>query len=101
MNWNKATFILMLLAAGLALHAPPAKAQQPSDKWTFRLTPYFVGAAMDGNVTVRGQTAAVNIGFDQILENLDFGAMLHLLAAKGPWSIGLDGIYMGLGQTAD
>lgn len=98
---RKTTFILIFVVTGLVLYAETVNAQQQSDKWTFRQTPYMIGAAMDGAATIAGQTATVDVGFDQILENLQFGAMLHCLAAKGPWSLALDGIYMGLGQTAD
>lgn len=98
---RKTTFILMFLTAGLSLYAGAVNAQQQSDKWAFRLTPYFVGAAMDGNLTIHGRSAAVDMGFDKIWENLDFGFMMHFLAQKGLWSIGLDGIYMGLGGTSD
>lgn len=97
---RKIIFISMLLMAG---YAGPVAAQQPSqsDEWKFRLTPYFVGTTMDGNLTINGRSAAVNVGFGDILENLEFGAMLHFLVEKGPWSIGLDGIYMGLGGSSD
>ncbi len=94
------TILTMSLAAGMLLHAMPVIAQEQSNAWRFRVTPYFVGAAMNGDLTIHGRTATVDVGFDKILENLKFAAMLQLQAQKGRWSIGLDGIYMGLGATA-
>jgi hypothetical protein len=93
--------IALLATVGLALSAARVEAQQQSEHWRFRVTPYLVGTSMNGEVAVGSRTAAVDVGFDDILANLEFGAMLHVMASRGPWSVSLDGIYMGLGTSAE
>jgi opacity protein-like surface antigen len=64
-------------------------------------TLYMLGASMSGETGVGAATAEVSLGFDEILENLEFGAMGRVRAARGPWAAGLDVIYMGLGASSD
>jgi hypothetical protein len=85
------------LASALSLPAIAAESPQPGWKWDGSL--YFLGAAMTGDVTIRGVTADVDMGFDKILDNLQFGAMGALRVSKGPWAVATDVIYMGLGAS--
>jgi hypothetical protein len=92
---------VMILMTGCMLLVDPMFAQETSEEWTFRVTPYFVGAAMNGDITVHGRAASVDATFGDILEELEFGAMVNAVAMLGPWSFSVDGIYMGLGSTTD
>lgn len=87
-----------LLCAGLvsALALPAFAADQTSEDWKWDLSLYGLAAGMSGDVTLKGLTADVNVGFDQILENLQFGAMGTLRVSKGRWGAAADVIYMGL-----
>jgi hypothetical protein len=73
--------------ASTAPEAKPAKdLQSPAgpaeDKWRFSLVPLAWLPGIDGNVTVRGRTADVNVNFDQIFQHLDGAFMAYLEARK-------------------
>lgn len=90
-----------LLLAGLtsALAFPAHAADPQAEGWKWDGSLYFLGAAMTGDVTIRGVTADVNMGFDKILDNLQFGAMGTLRVSNGRWAVATDVIYMGLGAS--
>jgi hypothetical protein len=84
------------------LIAKPAWAQSPTEdanRWEFTVAPYILAPHMDGQTTIRGFPVDVDVGPGDILERLDFGAMLYLEMANRDWSISLDGLYMNLGET--
>jgi hypothetical protein len=95
------------LSAGLALgQAPLAQDAAPeadvgAGGWKWEATVYMLGASMDGLTAVPPLFAEVDIGFDKILDNLEFGAMGRVRAMRDPWSINLDVIYMGLGVSGE
>jgi hypothetical protein len=76
-----------------------AAAQAPSDDWDVLVAPYLMGAAMSGDMTVRGREVSVEMSASDIFSNLQFGAMGLLVARKGNWGFGADAIWMALGTT--
>jgi hypothetical protein len=88
------TVSLTVSHAALSQDAAPGAAD-----WKWEVTAYMLGASMDGTTGVEPLTADVDVGFDDILDNLEFGAMGRIRAARDPWSINLDVIYMGLGVS--
>ena len=54
---------------------------------------------MSGDVTVRGVPADLNVGFDAIADNLEFGAMGKIRLGYDRWAITTDVVYMGLGAS--
>ena len=50
--------------------------------WDFSIAPYLWGAGIDGTVNVRGHQADVDMAFEDILDDLEFGAMVNLQARK-------------------
>jgi opacity protein-like surface antigen len=78
--------------------APAADAARPlaSGGWQFSLTPYFWAAGLDGDVGVGGRTASVDVGFNDIADALDMGALLTFEAQKQRWGLLLDAIYLKL-----
>jgi hypothetical protein len=78
---------------------PPGQAQ--SNDWNTDLSMYMIGASMKGDVTVRGRTAELDVGFSEILENLQLGGMGRMRVDNGQWSVALDLIYMGLGASRE
>jgi hypothetical protein len=83
------------------LIATPASGQAPvedSGRWRFTVAPYLIFPHMNGQVTIRGNPVDTDVGPSEIFERLDFGAMLYLEMANRNWSIGLDGLYMNLGE---
>ena len=67
----------------------------PSSAWQFRVTPYAWAPSVNGDVTVRGQTADIDMSFWDLFNSGSSGAELNSLAAlmgyvearKGPWGI--------------
>ena len=63
--------------------------------WEFRVTPYAWAPSVNGDVTVRGQTADIDMSFWDLFDSGSSGAQLDSLAAlmgyvearKGPWGI--------------
>ncbi len=89
---------IQILALATALLSPTVRAEEPN-KWTFDVTLYGLAAGMSGDVTVKGIPADVDIGFDQIWDNLEFGAMGKVRVGYERWALNADVIYMGLGGT--
>ena len=67
------------------------------DKWNIEFTPYFWAAELKGDATLRGRTGSVDVGFSDLLENLDIAFMGRLEAWDGKWGLFFDGLYMDLG----
>jgi len=83
---------LGVLTCGLSQMASSAE----SDGWQFEATPYVFAAAMDGRVGVRGVTSGVDASFSDIVDDLNSGFMGFFTASKGPWTFGLEAVYMKL-----
>jgi len=82
-----------------AVHAPAAAQTAgpgDTDAWQFEITPYLFAAGMNGKAGVGPVTANVDMSFDDIRKNLDQGFMALFEASKGPWILGLEGVYFKL-----
>ncbi|MCK6370080.1 MAG: hypothetical protein L6Q83_01940 [Gammaproteobacteria bacterium] len=82
-----------LLALLLAGSAVAAEAQ-----WQHSVVVYGIGASIDGKAGIGDVTANVDVGFDDILDNLEFGAMAGYRGERGRWAIMADVIFMALEQ---
>ncbi len=67
-----------------------------SDQWEYEVTPYMLFAGMDGTLGIRGYTTDVDVSFSDIWDSLDAGFMGLFTARKGPWTLGLEAVYMKL-----
>ena len=67
--------------------------------WTYEIEPYGLFSSIEGDASVGRITGApVDVGFDDILKNLDLGAMLHFEAHnENGWGLALDYGFMSLG----
>ena len=88
-----------LLAAAILLTTLPVEAEQPSDGWTFAVTPYLWLPNVDGTLKYSappggGGGPEVGVGPSSYLENLSAAFMLSGEARKGKWSIVSDLIYL-------
>jgi len=86
------------LVCGLALGVAVAgqAADRKENKWSLDLSLYGMGAAMSGDVTVKGIPAGVDLDFDKIWDNLDSAGMGTVRIGYGKWALNTDVIYMGL-----
>lgn len=65
--------VLVLLCSLVAItFAPPARAVDPNtDGWKFKAAPYLWTVSLDGDMTVKGNTAAVDVNV--IIEESESG----------------------------
>jgi opacity protein-like surface antigen len=68
--------------------------------WTVLLALYGWGQALEGDIAIAGNFAPVDIGFDDILEDLDFAAMGAIEIGRGRWSFIADMNYAELSSSA-
>jgi hypothetical protein len=66
-------------------------------EWKYTVITYFLGAGMNGDVTVRGRATTIDESFSDILDHLEFGFMGHLEAENDKWVVLGDLFYVGLG----
>lgn len=72
-----------------------------SDEWQFTMLPYLWMTGLQGDVTVKGISSEVDVGFDDILDALDFAGQIHLEVQRGRWGLFLDPTYMKLSADED
>ena len=81
----------------LLLSSVTAEAQD----WKFSTVIYLWGAGMDGETGSNDLIVEVDQSFGDILSNLELGFMGGLLARSETWVVGVDFIYMGLGNSVE
>jgi hypothetical protein len=88
-----------LVAVGLGLFAAAtAAAQTSSPGWTFVVTPYVWTSGLDGTIGFNNIETKVDLGFSDIVKHLNFALMAAGEARHGPYLMGLDGIYISVGD---
>ena len=93
--------LLAIVTAGFLLAPVARSAAQPTAATYVDFSLYGLGAAMSGEVTVGNATADLNVGFDEILDHLEFGAMGFGRVGRDRWSFTAEVVYMGLGASKD
>ena len=91
--------ILMgLLLVAVTGYQRPAFAQNENaeDVWEVEITPYLFAAGLKGTVGFKGVTADIDVGTDQLLDNLNKAFMLFATAEKNNWVFALDTMYFNL-----
>jgi len=90
-------FVIVMLCFAV-LHVSPVLAQTDSsasqDQWQFSGAIYLWGADMGGH-TNRG--SEVEVGFSDLVDNLEMAFMGAFAARKNNWSLLIDVIYLDLG----
>jgi hypothetical protein len=107
-RWSR-MITVAFLCAGLMFLCPDLVHGQDSVKqaknvsgpagWGFKVEPYLMLPAMNGQVGVGNLPAAdLNASVSDIFSKLKFGAMLNVEASNPKWTIGVDFLYMNLEQ---
>jgi hypothetical protein len=97
----------LTMAATLAGVTPVAgqqaelSASTTSDRWTVTLAPYLWAASMDGNAAVAGIESDVDLGFDDILKDLSFGAMMLVDVQKNRFGVGVNSLFVRVEPESD
>jgi len=88
-----------LAAVTLALAANPANAD--NDKWSYAIEPYLIAVAIDGDVGIgRVDGVDIDVDFDDILDTLQLGGMLHFEAhQENDWGFALDYVFFDLSKN--
>ena len=96
--------IMLVLVLGLVCPMAYAEGPKPNpvdgDEWRFSITPYLWAIGMNGDMTVKGVESDVDVGFDDILSNLDIALEAHFEVWKGKWGGFFDGTYVKLKTDA-
>ena len=99
MHLNSIRLTGYALVLGLLFSGTTAAAEEASsDQWKWDAEVYFWGASLGGSTTSGGN---VDVGIDDIIENLKFGAMGAISAHKGRWAGFADLIYLDLDDKAN
>lgn len=76
-------------------------AQAQSVEWKNTIELYFMGAAMSGTTAIGPVEAQVDLSASQVMENLQFGALMNYRGEAPKWAVTADVVFMGLGATRD
>ena len=85
-------FKYLLTAAIFLLSTTNALAEEP---WT-EVCVYVFATGIGGDLGVGNVEADIDVGFDDILKNLDIGAMIYAEHRRDKWSFIADAAYLGV-----
>ena len=71
-----------------------------SEDWQFQVTPWLWALSIGGDTTVRGVASDVDIGFSDILDQLNFGLFLEAEARKNRLTLFANLMFADLGTNA-
>ncbi len=92
-----AAFVLASLPVLAGTAAPLSTPPTEVSPWEFRMTLYGWAQGLDGEIGVRGRTADVDIGFDDIVKDLDMAFMGAFIISRERWSFVADFTYAEIG----
>ena len=82
--------------AGREETAPSAPPSAAPDEPKYQLTPYLWFSSFKGNVGARGHVAQVDAKFADLIDELNFGALVAFEAKWGRWKFLADTVYLNL-----
>ena len=89
--------LLSSLAAAFPAAAEPAPAAPEAQReWTLIVSPYLWATSLNGDASVMGVPARVDLPFSKSLKNLDFAAMGEVEIASGRFGAYFNGQYANL-----
>ena len=101
--WQGRILLILVMAAFIFSPLAPAVAaeEKPAEQsgWEFKVAPYMWAISMNGNATVKGQEADVDVSFSDIWDELNFAFMMEYEARKGHWGLWGNTIYANLGNS--
>ena len=86
------------LAGALALTTTVAVADE-TNHWRFDTSLNLWMAGLSGDVAARGIPASIDVGFGDIVQNLEFAAAGRVTVGYDRWSLSTEVSYMGLGAS--
>lgn len=96
------SLLLLISIPSFAEDVKDTKSENGKDnKWEFIIIPYLWVMGIDGDVTVKGRDADVDVGFDDIVDELDLAAIGHFIAKRGRWEFFVQPNYMKLSPEGE
>lgn len=89
---------LPALTSGTAPTTLQDAAAAEQDSWQAIAAVYVWALGIDGDVTIRGREAEVDIGFDDILDNAEFGFMGRVEAWQDTWGLFFEPLLLNLSE---
>lgn len=83
--------LLLLCILGLCF---PFRAD--AESWDWRVTPFLWMAGIDGDANIGSVEADIDVGFSDILDDLRFGALVHIEAHQPTYGLFGDIVYLSL-----
>lgn len=92
--------VSVLFSAPYASASDPLVPDDPGEGWRLRITPYLWVPAQDGDVTVKGIRAPVDLDvgdtFDAVTDHFNFGITIHAELQRGAFTVFGDAMYLSL-----
>ena len=90
--------VLVFCLATLGFESPVRAGDSEGDGWEFKAAPYIWAVSLDGDMTVKGNTVAVDVNIIDIIKESDsiFALEGYFEARKGRWGGFIDGTYADL-----
>ena len=82
-----------LLCGALLFCSVPAGA----DGMEYTITPFFWGSSLDGSIAVGPAAGDIDVGFSDLLDNLEFAVPINFQAKGGKWALIAEINYVALG----
>ena len=92
---------VVLTVSPAAAQSTPPQTAPASEGWRHTLVLYGLGAGLSGETAVRGLEADVDVGFSDLLENLEAGGMAAWRGETDRWALMANAVFVGLGATKD
>lgn len=90
-------WLITAVATFVMAYGINAKADDSLNKgWAFEFTPYLWAVGIDGDVTVRGQKANVDMDFNDLVDSVDIGGSFLGVARKDRFVMWTQFDYVGL-----
>jgi len=106
-----ATGVLLSLTVGCAVHGAhpvaPGRVSShlvaPDDEggWETTITPYLWTMGLDGDITIKGNTASMDVGFTDLLRSLDYGGQVHIETRRGDWAFFVNPSFFALSEDGN
>ncbi len=100
---SRQAHLIVLCLALVVLFGSSAWAEDATEEgWNFDLAPLYLWAlSLDGDMAVKGEYTPLDIGFDDILDQVDFAGTVHFEGRNADWGFLLDATYVTLKSETD
>ena len=95
-QWLSLTLLLTAFAPSLRAQSTTEASGTQEDKWRMFSVPYLWAAGLEGDVTIKGVTADVDVGFDTIKDHLQGALMTYIEVRRDKFGFFANPMFMKL-----